>query len=248
MRNLLALCLGVGLSTTVIAKPITFKSEVTLTPLIELYSSQGCSSCPPAERWLSSLKNHKRLWKDFVPVEFHVAYWNYLGWTDSFSQKQFEKRQRAYSAEWGSSRIYTPGFVLAGNEWRDRFRTIPKKSMAKVGVLEATHQGGGKFNISFSPTTVGNDKFIVYAALLGNGIKTDVTKGENAGETLRHEFVVLNLSKAQTTRKGARHTTTIRLPLKSKAKTSSKSVAFWVTKSNRIAPLQAVGGHLSSTY
>ena len=62
--------------------PLVFKSAPTQTALLELFTSEGCSSCPPAERWLTSLKESARLWKEFVPVAFHVDYWDHLGWRD----------------------------------------------------------------------------------------------------------------------------------------------------------------------
>ncbi len=71
------------------AAPITFQSSETQTSLLELYTSEGCSSCPPAETWLSRLKESPGLWKDFVPVAFHVDYWDYLGWRDPWSSKTF---------------------------------------------------------------------------------------------------------------------------------------------------------------
>ena len=65
---------------------IQFHSAPKRTALLELYTSEGCSSCPPAEAWLSRLEYSPRLWRDFVPVAFHVDYWNYLGWKDNWSQ------------------------------------------------------------------------------------------------------------------------------------------------------------------
>src|SRR5437763_15009832 len=70
--------------------------------LIELFTSQGCSSCPPAEAWLSKLKSEPRLWKEFVPIAFHVDYWDRLGWRDPFASKDWTARQYQYSANWKS--------------------------------------------------------------------------------------------------------------------------------------------------
>ena len=66
------------------AASLTLSSQEQRTTLIELYTSEGCSSCPPADRWLSRLKDDPRLWKQIVPLAFHVDYWNYLGWRDRF--------------------------------------------------------------------------------------------------------------------------------------------------------------------
>src|SRR5262252_2023521 len=101
---------------------IHFQSGTNRTALIELYTSEGCSSCPPAEEWLSKLKAHPRLWIDLVPAAFHVDYWDYLGWRDPFGAAAYSDRQRTYAAEWKSRSIYTPGFVLDGKEFRGWFK------------------------------------------------------------------------------------------------------------------------------
>src|SRR6266568_5478088 len=125
--------------TRVQAARITFQSEERQTSLIELYTSEGCSSCPPAEAWLSRLKESPGLWRDFVPLAFHVDYWDYLGWGDPWANKSFSDRQRAYAKQWRSDSVYTPGFVLNGKEWRDwsLSKSIPT-STAKPGTLKAT--------------------------------------------------------------------------------------------------------------
>src|SRR5580693_7997010 len=89
---------------------LSFQSSNKQTSLLELYTSEGCSSCPPAETWLSRLKASPGLWGDFVPVAFHVDYWDYLGWRDPWAKSEFSNRQRAYAARWHSQSVYTPGF------------------------------------------------------------------------------------------------------------------------------------------
>lgn len=71
------------------AAPVQFQSGLIQTSLLELYTSEGCSSCPPAEAWISGLKEGRRLWKDLVPVAFHVDYWDHLGWNDPFASKAY---------------------------------------------------------------------------------------------------------------------------------------------------------------
>src|SRR5690242_2519357 len=117
------------------AQPITFQSSESQTSLLELYTSEGCSSCPPAETWLSRLKESPGLWKDFVPIAFHVDYWDYLGWRDSWSTKAFTDRQHAYARTWRNGSVYTPGFVLNGKEWRtwSRSQSVPT-STAQPGI------------------------------------------------------------------------------------------------------------------
>ena len=87
-------------------------------PLIELFSSEGCSSCPPAEKRMAELQNAKGLWTEFVPLSFHVDYWDALGWKDALASPLFTLRQRTYAQEWNSPTVYTPAFVVDGKEYR----------------------------------------------------------------------------------------------------------------------------------
>ena len=113
ISGLLTLCFS-GKSQTNL---ITFQSTDEQTSLLELFTSEGCSSCPPAETWLSGLKAAPGLWKEFVPVAFHVDYWDYLGWRDPWGAKTFSLRQHAYAKTWRIDSVYTPAFILNGKEW-----------------------------------------------------------------------------------------------------------------------------------
>ena len=77
-------------------KPVVLQSGERQIAVLELYTSEGCSSCPPAETWLSRLREAPGLWKDFVPLAFHVDYWDYLGWRDPWGSREYSNRQRAY--------------------------------------------------------------------------------------------------------------------------------------------------------
>src|SRR5476651_2604058 len=114
MRPFLFLVTAVAL---VAAEPQRFASGPNRVSLVELYTSEGCSSCPPAERWIAARKNDAGLWRDFVPVAFHVDYWNRLGWPDRFSTREFTQRQYTQAAAWGTGSVYTPCFVRDGAEW-----------------------------------------------------------------------------------------------------------------------------------
>ncbi len=99
----------VSLNASPQAAELSFTSGPGNVHLLELFTSEGCSSCPPAEAWLSKLKDDPRLWRDFVPLAFHVDYWDGLGWRDPFASKVWTARQYQYSARWKSSTVYTPG-------------------------------------------------------------------------------------------------------------------------------------------
>src|SRR3954465_2646270 len=105
-------------SSLAAADDIVIRSGPQRVSLIELYTSEGCSSCPPAEEWLSSLRNDPRLWQSFVPVAFHVDYWDRLGGKKRFARPEFTARQRTYAAGASATTVYTPGFLIDGHEWR----------------------------------------------------------------------------------------------------------------------------------
>ncbi|MDB4793761.1 DUF1223 domain-containing protein, partial [Methylacidiphilales bacterium] len=94
------ICLGFYATTMPLrAQDVVFKSNIPTASLIELYSSEGCSSCPPAEAWVNDLKSAPELWKSIFPVVFHVDYWDGLGWPDRFSRADYTQRQRNYAAQ-----------------------------------------------------------------------------------------------------------------------------------------------------
>lgn len=223
----------------------TFQSGAKQVHLIELFSSEGCSSCPPAEKWMTTLKSDPNLWKTFVPVEFHVDYWNHLGWVDPYSKKNFADRQYVYGAVWPIRNVYTPCFVLDGQEWKDRTlsqREIPKEAGDAVGELLLS-VSGKKIQLTFSPTGKFADGKATLA-IMGNGIVSKVTSGENSNKTLNHEFVVLSLSSEKLTKKGNSWVANFTLPEKPKENIPQRSIAAWVSLPNHVEPLQAVGGAL----
>ncbi len=214
----------------------TFESGRARTHLIELFTSEGCSSCPPAEAWFSKLKDEPRLWRDFVPLAFHVDYWDRLGWRDPFATRQWTARQYAYSAHWNGNGVYTPGFVLDGREWRDR--RLPDAGREEPGVLKIALGSDDKVTATFAP--VGDARaFDVHVARLGFDLKINVKAGENSGRKLSHDFVVLSLTDAPLTSGGAE------LHLGSgpaQAPGSREAVAAWITERGQLEPIQAVGG------
>ena len=227
---------------------IKFQSAPERTALLELYTSEGCSSCPPAEAWLSGLKDSPRLWKDFAPVAFHVDYWNYLGWKDAWSDAEFSERQRSYAQLWHSENIYTPELVLNGKEWHNWFtgRNGPKSDGDKVGVLTVTSEKTNRWQVIFSPEKIDASNYEIHAALLAGGIFSDVKAGENSGRQLQHDFAVVNLVQiGLTTSNGVAHGRfIINAPKSVVGKTSA--LAVWVTRAGELEPLQSTGGWLAA--
>ena len=247
MKNLLptATLLGFAmLLTASAAEPFALRSGPRQTVLIELFTSEGCSSCPPADKWLGGLADEAGLWRDFVPMAFHVDYWDGLGWPDRFASPSNTRRQETYSASWRSPSIYTPGFVLNGREWRNwrGALTLGTLLKAEAGVLEAASPGTNQFTVTFTPPAGMAGDFDTTVAWLGGNLVSDVRRGENAGQKLRHNFVVLRSSTTPLKLAEGKATATVTLAHPEPRDSAKLSVAAWVTRRGEPAPLQAVGG------
>jgi hypothetical protein len=239
--------LGALASLAANAQPISFQSSERQVPLVELYTSEGCSSCPPAESWVSHLKNKPGLWSEFVPVAFHVDYWDYLGWRDKWAKKQFSDRQRDYAAAWHSENIYTPEFVLNGQEWRTTFglRSVPGLSETKVGVLKVNSEDAQHWQAYFLPAAEATAGYQINAALLAVGLGSDVKKGENGGRHLEHDFVVLTLVNQPLVHGKDGYQGTFNLAPEQKPQEGRLALAVWTTQTGRLEPVQSVGGWLA---
>ncbi len=223
------------------AAEVTFRSGENAVTLLELYTSEGCSSCPPAEAWLNQLRKSPQLWRSVIPLAFHVDYWNRLGWPDRFSSAEFTKRQREYAATWGGNSIYTPGFVVNGAESRGGKPTIPAPGVGpRVGALEVTVRGES-VTVSFSPVSPLKG-YRISLALLGTDLVSEVKRGENSGRKLTHEFVVLHFGTAPLEAGGRRSTGVFTLPPPGAERPTA--IAVWVTASDSLVPIQATGGWL----
>ncbi|MGA2868081.1 MAG: DUF1223 domain-containing protein [Verrucomicrobiota bacterium] len=241
-------CLLVAMFACVAANaaPVVFQSSERQTVLMELYTSEGCSSCPPAESWLSGMKKEPGLWSDFVPVAFHVEYWNYLGWRDKWSSKQFSDRQQNYAAVWGIENIYTPEFVLNGKEWHNwfGFRGAPGLSGTITGILKVVSEDTNRWQASFSPAVGGTTGYEVNAALLDSELSSYVKAGEDEGRHLNHDFAALTLVKQPLTGKDGGFQGEFTLDITPKATNGRLALAVWVTCAGELEPLQSVGGWL----
>lgn len=238
------------LAVTILAKaplfavPIAFESGETRVALVELFSSEGCSSCPRADAWMSALKKSPDLWQKFVPVVFHVDYWDRLGWPDRFASAAFTGRQRRYASAWHTNSVYTPGFVVNGREWRGWFdgKALPVAPRDTVGKLRVTQRDAQHAEVAFTPGGKIPAALWVEVALLGCGLRTDVPRGENAGRKLGHDFVVLHHQRVKPVPGDGRLSAAVALPEKTQA--PAAAIAAWVSAGDSPEPLQAVGGWL----
>ena len=178
------------------------------SPLVlELFTSQGCSSCPPADNFLRELAQDPEWKGQIVPLAFHVDYWNYLGWEDPFSKKAWTERQGDYVQAMGGSTMYTPQIVIQGSiesvgSKREQVKRAllaqmqnPRAHLFKIS-LDELDRAEGVINGTFSvegttPESIGS--FLLVAVAFETGMLTKVSSGENAGKTLKNDFVVRNL-------------------------------------------------------
>ena len=225
-----------------------FISGAKQTQLIELYSSQGCSSCPPAQRWVNSFTHRKGLWTEFIPVVFHVDYWDDLGWKDPFSSNRHTKRQRDFYSIDAINAVYTPEFIVNGKEWRGWFTgnslstNTNEITTGNIGVLSVS-TNSDKIMVSFQPQYKPlSDPLYVNIALIGLHLVTDVKHGENASKQLHESFVVLAYKRAKF-RSGSAY----KWP-KSKVLRANKDenlgLVVWLTQGDKMSPVQATGGLL----
>ncbi len=241
-----ALCLLVALPLG--AAQLTFESTPERVTLLELYTSEGCSSCPPADRWLSGLREDPRLWREVVPVAFHVDYWDGIGWPDRFATAEFSQRQRSYANAGYTGSVYTPGFVVDGREWRGWFRggepDIGGGAPAGVLVLEVSD---ARIDARYRPSADVDPSAALelHVAWLGFGLRTEVRAGENAGRTLEHDFVVLDHRRIGLRQEGNAHRAGF-VADRPDDGAARLALAAWVTKRGDPAPLQAVGGWLEA--
>jgi len=179
-----------------IAAECSAKSGAQTVPLLELYTSEGCSSCPPADKWMSSIKTDK-----VTPLAFHVDYWDYIGWKDRFSKAEFSDRQRKTAAFGGAGYVYTPQFVMNGRDFKGWDNSRLNES------IETTQKFASRANLSLNAVTEANGDITlkanaqavkpadakntdVFIALYENKLVSQVKAGENSGRELKHDYVV----------------------------------------------------------
>ena len=194
------------------SEPIEVSSGDRQTAVVELYTSEGCSSCPPADRWLSRLVEAPKDEVNVLALSFHVDYWDYLGWKDRFSSAEYTRRQRHLGANNLQRTIYTPEFFVNGMEARGASNILDKIQQANqrkaplelklivsrddTGLLLELHSPGDRGTIGQI-----HHRYLVYE----NNLSTDVKRGENSGETLNHQQVVRYMSKPQNLQQNNQH-------------------------------------------
>lgn len=200
MKNLIVL-----VSTLLVSVPVWASASLGcqassgkfVTPVLELYTSEGCSSCPPADRWMSQQIRRTDLNANFLA--FHVDYWDDIGWPDRFASPNHTQRQRTRVQQKGSSTVYTPQ-VMIGEQtrvswsWPDRTEDYIKQANGEVALatLALQAQGGGaqwQVKVALSSLhALPNTQW--YLAVYQDGLSSQVSAGENKGVLLKHDRVV----------------------------------------------------------
>ena len=212
-------------------------SKATLPTVIELYTSEGCDSCPPADQWLSRTVAKMRTEKDnnVIPLAFHVDYWDYIGWKDAFAQPSFAQRQTALARSGGASGVYTPQVFVNGKDDRSWTRGSSLASATPASVkFNLTSQWQGDGVVLSGKLADANSAIRLRYAITENGLVTAVKAGENKGETLRHDAVVRAHGTLTADASGA-FTATVRVPREMRRSSSLLHVIAEDSRGNPVA-------------
>lgn len=180
------------------------ESGATRVALLELYTSEGCDSCPPTDRWFSTLPQRGHTPQHLLALAFHVDYWNYLGWKDPYAKATWSARQRAANHRNKARFVYTPQLLLDGADYR---RGLLRENFAERLAGINRQKPGAQIRMSID---AGNDRQHLqglvkidngaalktaqtYIAIYENNLVSDVVAGENRGKKLHHDFVVREL-------------------------------------------------------
>jgi len=195
-----------GIAGAAAATQCSAESGPQRVALLELYTSEGCNSCPPTDRWASELPGRGFTPGRVVALAFHVDYWNYLGWPDPFSKAQHSERQRAASVRNRARVVYTPQLLLNGKDYRrgtflddlgDRLNAISQAPAQATIALQLHAEDERRLRVTGTAAVRDVDArrgAQFFTALYENNLSNQVTVGENRGQRLRHDFVVRELA------------------------------------------------------
>jgi hypothetical protein len=188
LRWALVSALSVHPASWAVAAESRCSASSTAAPptVVELYTSEGCSSCPPADRWLSSLKGRN----DVLALAFHVNYWDRLGWPDRFASAEYTARQSDIATRLRSSQVYTPQVVVNGQDWRN-WPKLPNTQKANTQPApQVVMQRQGDQVLAQVAALNSTALYSGYFVVLEDQHESKVRAGENAGATLKHDHVV----------------------------------------------------------
>jgi hypothetical protein len=252
MKNALAgIILSVGitgiLGLCTHAKGAASNDATKTSVLLELFTSEGCSSCPPADRLLQSLDEKQPFTSaDLVVLSEHVDYWNGDGWVDPYSSHVFSERQRWYAEQFGLGEVYTPQAVIDGQRQtvgsdavavRNAVLTAARSKKVALTLSNAVRDGNQvKFHLTSADLLDTDAAATVYVALAENKAQSNVGAGENGGRSLTHVAVVRVLSTVGTLKAGNSFSKDLVIAMPSQMQGSGIRVVAFLqdTKSHKI--------------
>jgi hypothetical protein len=180
------------------------RSSVNRVALLELYTSEGCNSCPPADRWVSTLPARGFTPDRVIPLAFHVDYWDQLGWPDRMAKAQFSVRQRMQAARNRANVVYTPQLLLNGADYRqsggdsgfgDRITALNHlPAAADLLLRQRSDPAGVEVELEMRLAQVARGGAQTFVAITENRLQSAIQAGENQGKLLHHDFVVRELA------------------------------------------------------
>jgi len=244
VRAVLALSAALLLSEAHAQTCLARSSERT-TALVELYTSEGCSSCPPADRWLSQLGKTYRS-EQLVPLALHVDYWDYIGWKDPYAKREFSQRQRRLSQLQRIALVYTPQVLVQGADFRAWGGAEFQRAVARINAqpsrarleLEILAIGPEALRLRAQASVADpaqRGAAALYVAAYENRLESRVSAGENRGRVLSHDHVALEWQGPYAL--GERQ---LELALLPKAKTADSGVVAFVQNRRTAEVLQAL--------
>ena len=233
------------------AASCTAQSGDRTTALVELYTSEGCSSCPPADRWLSSLGRRGYVPARLVPLSLHVDYWDYIGWKDPYAKGEFSGRQRKLTQLQRLAFVYTPQVMLQGRDFRPwagpafdealaRINAQPARARLALEIMALDRQAVSVRARAEILDGAQRDEAVLYLAAYENKLASQVTAGENRGERLEHDYVVLEWRGPFEPASAGRFEERRSLPLLPKAAPGNSGVAAFVQNRRTGEVLQAL--------
>lgn len=225
--------------------------ETEATPqvvVVELFTSEGCSSCPPADALLKEISEKQPVpGAQVVALEEHVDYWNHLGWRDPYSTPEFSQRQSDYAHVFGTDGVYTPQMIVDGQSEivgsrgaaaREAIQKAASRPKVEISLVEGANSSSDKLAISVqirnSAGISVHGETELWVAVTEKGLQTEVKAGENSGETLKHAAVVRSLRKIENLRDLSGYNRQVQIAINPGWKKENLAVvAFLAEKSSR---------------
>jgi len=255
MRRYILLMYGIvtlTFSSLSISGACTATSPAHTLALVELYTSEGCDSCPPADRWLSALGGRGYVPSRVVPIALHVDYWDYIGWKDPFAKRVFSNRQRRLAEVHRATTVYTPQVVVQGQDFRrwsslaeldaalQKIEAQPARARITLG-LAAVTSAALEVDLAVEvPRSADRANAAVYLASVENKLVSEVRAGENRGKTLAHDFVAFEWKGPIPLDQDGKVSARYRLSLLPKAVTANTGAVAFVQDRRTADVLQAL--------